>query len=218
VEATPRRPGRFVSAVALITLVCFGGCASTATIARTDGPDNEARIVTSDLGAVYVSARNGQTYRIGRESISSIDHPGNVEVLIGSIVVGLVGLAVFGAYQDGGDRDVIAPVALLYGGPGLALLFTGLYRYMSSVQAAQAFESAEIPAGAPPPPPLAPVWTPVPPPGAAPPPGLPTLPTPPPAGTTPPPAGTTPPPAGTTPPPSPTTTPPQEPEARPDAT
>jgi hypothetical protein len=48
VETAPRRPGRFVSAVALITLTCFGGCASTATIARTDGPDNEARIVSSD--------------------------------------------------------------------------------------------------------------------------------------------------------------------------
>jgi hypothetical protein len=89
VEPAPRRPGRFVSAVALTTLVCFGGCASTATIQRTDGPDNEARIVSSDAGGIYVPARNGQTYRIGRESISGIDHPGNVEILIGSILVGV---------------------------------------------------------------------------------------------------------------------------------
>ena len=182
-EPTPRRPSRFVSAVALITLVCFGGCASTATIARTDGPDNEARIVSSDAGAVYVSARNGQTYRIGRESISAIDHPGNVEILIGSILVGVASLVAVAAYEDG-DRDAVAPLALVYGGPGLALIISGLYRYISSVQAAQAFESAEVPVRAPPPPP--PVWMPLPPPGMAPPPALPTLPAPPPGGTTPP--------------------------------
>jgi hypothetical protein len=204
VEPTPRRPGRFVSAIALIALVCSGGCASTATIGRVDGPDNEARIVTSDVGAVYVSARNGATYRIGRESISSIDHPGNVEILIGSILAGVGTLAIVGAYQDG-DRDVILPVALVYGGPGLALLISGLIRYVSSVQAAQAFESAEVPAVRPLPPP---VWTPVPPPGMAPAPGLPTLPAPPPGGTEPP----TPPAPPTAPPP------PEEPEVRPDAT
>lgn len=201
-ERTPRRPGRIVSAVALTTLVCFGGCASTATIARTDGPDNEARIVTSDAGAVYVSARNGATYRIGRESIGTIDHPGNVEILIGSILVGVASLVAVSLYQEG-DSDAVAPIALVYGGPGLALMISGLYRYISSVQAAQAFESAEPPFPAPPPP-FPPVWMPVPPPGMAPPPGIPTLPAPPPGGTTPP-APPAPPPA-------------EEPEVRPDAT
>ena len=199
-ETAPRRPDRFVSAVAVITLACFGGCASTATIARTDGPDNETRIVSSDAAAVYVSARNGQTYRIGRESVIAIDHPGNVEILIGSILAGVGTLAAVAAY-DGGDRDAAAPIALVYGGPGLALLISGLIRYISSVQAAQAFESADIPMVRPPPP----VWMPMPPPGTAPPPppGLPTLPAPPPGGTT---------------PPAPPAPPPEEPEVKPDAT
>lgn len=199
-EPAPRRPGRLVSAVALITLVFSGGCASTATIQRTDGPDNEARIVTSDAGAVYVAGRNGQIYRIGRESVSEIDHPGNVEILIGSLVVGLVGALAIGVYEDGGDRSGVAAVAIIYGGPGLWLLISGVHRYTSSVQAAQAFESADVPAGALPPPPLPPVWTPVPPPGVAPPPGLPTLPAPPPNG------------------PTPAAPPPEQPEVRPDAT
>ena len=181
-EATPRRPRRLVSAVALITLGCFGGCASTATIERTDGPDNEARLVGSDAGAVYVRARSGQTYRIGRESISDIDHPGNVEILIGGLLLGLVTTIAVDVYEDG-DRDAVAPLALVYGGPALTLMFTGLYRYIRSVQAAQAFESAEAPVRALPPPP--PVWMPLPPPGTAPPPVLPTLPAPP-GGPTPP--------------------------------
>jgi hypothetical protein len=163
VEPAPGRPGRLVSAVALITLVCSGGCASTATIGRVDGPDNEARIVTSDVGAVYVAGRNGQIYRIGRESISAIDHPGNVEILIGSILVGLASLVAVSLYEDG-DRDAVVPVALVYGGPGLAFMISGLYRYMSSVQAAEAFESADIPAGAPPPAGTTPPASPPPPP------------------------------------------------------
>ncbi len=203
-DPTPRGPGRFVSAVALGTLICFGGCASTATIGRVDGPDNEARIVSSDAGAVYVSARNGQTYRIGRESISGIDHPGNVEILIGSILVGVGTLAIVGAYRRR-RQGLIPAFALVYGGPGLTLLISGLIRYLSSVQAAQAFESAEVPAGPlPPPPPPPPGWVPMPPPpGMAPPPALPTLPAPPPGGTT---------------PPAPPAPPPEEPQVKPDAT
>ena len=202
-EPTPRRPGRFVSAVALITLVCFGGCGTAATIQRTDGPDSEARIVSSDASAVYVSARNGATYRIGRESIRGIDHPGNVELLVGSVMAGFITLLVALSYQTINTDEL--GVALAYGGPGLGLAISGLYRYMSSVQAAQAFESAgaALPSLPPPPPPPPPGWTPVPPP-ATPPPGLPTLPAPPPAGTTPP--------APPAPPP------PEEPEERPDAT
>lgn len=200
-EPTPRRPGRFVTAVALLTLVCFGGCASTATIARTDGPDSEARIISSDAGGVYVSARNGQTYRIGRESISAIDHPGNVELLVGSLLVGFITLLVVSSYETVNSDEL--GIALAYGSPGLWLMIAGGYRYMSSVQAAQAFESAEPPFPAPPPP-FPPVWMPVPPPGMAPPPGIPTLPAPPPGGTTPP-APPAPPPA-------------EEPEVRPDAT
>ena len=199
-ETTPRRPSRFVAAVALITLACFGGCASTATIERTDGPDNEARLVGSDAGAVYVRARSGQTYRIGRESISDIDHPGNVEILIGGLMIGFVSALAVDVYEDG-DRDAVLPLALIYGGPALALIISGLHRYIRSVQAAQAFESAEVPVHTLPPPP--PVWMPMaPPPGMAPPPVLPTLPAPP---------------GGPTPPASPAPQP-EEPEVTPDPT
>jgi hypothetical protein len=75
--------------VAVIALVCLGGCSSTATIVRTDGPDNEAEIANSDAAALYVRARNGQIYRINRESIADIDHPGNVEIIVGSLLLGL---------------------------------------------------------------------------------------------------------------------------------
>jgi hypothetical protein len=157
-----------------ITLLCFGGCASTATIQRTDGPDSEALIVSSDPGAVYVRARNTQTYRIGRESISGIDHPGNVEIVAGAILIGLGAALAVSVYQDTGERAAIPFVFGIYGGPGLGMAISGTIRYLASLRAAEAFESVN--------PPLPPV-SPVPLPGAYPP-----VPVPPPPATEPAPA------------------------------
>jgi hypothetical protein len=157
--------------VAVVVILCFGGCSSTATIVRTDGPDNEAEIVSSDAGAVYVRGHNGRIYRIGRESISDIDHPGNVEILVGSILLGILALGLSESY-DHTSRDELALISALYGGPGLSLLISGLVHYVPSVQAARAFESAEPPVRPLPPfayPPPVTVPPPAPPPAVAPP-------------------------------------------------
>jgi hypothetical protein len=136
--------------VVAITLICFGGCASTATIARTDAPDNEAEIARSDADALYLLARNERIHRIPRESIAGIDHPGNVEILVGGILLGLFTIAAVGIRNDRDKNEVIVPLAIVYGGPGLALLLSGMLRYIPSVQAARAFESAPRPAPLPP--------------------------------------------------------------------
>jgi hypothetical protein len=185
--------------VAAVLLVCLSGCA-TATIARRDGPDNEARIVSSDAGAIHVRARNGLTYRIPREAVIGIDHPGNVEVVFGAILLVLAG-ALFADLRDEGNSDAL-PISLVYGIPGVTLLATGLARYIPSVTAASEFTPAPaMPApgyGPAPVPPIPPggIWVP-PPAGAAP------------AGTAP----ATPPPPSTTPP-----APPEEPEVVPGST
>jgi hypothetical protein len=165
--------------VAVVAIVCVGGCASTATIARTDGPDNETQIDSSDAGALYVRARNGRIYRIPRESIASIDHPGNVEILVGGILAALT-VIIAGDIKDNSNREDAYILAAVYGAPALWLITSGLVKYVPSVQAAHAFESAEpappapwlpppLPAAAPPmPPPAAPAGPP--PPLTAPPP------------------------------------------------
>jgi len=146
--------------VAAIALICFSGCASTATIARTDALDNEAEIEHSDADALYLLARNGQVHRIPRQSIRGIDHPGNVEMLIGAI---LLGLGAFTAYEEWNrnDHDDAALVTAVYGIPGLTLFLTGLFRYIPSRKAAWEFQFADRPATPPPPPG---VWYPPPPP------------------------------------------------------
>jgi hypothetical protein len=163
---------RKIGAVGMVALVCSGGCSWTATIGRTDAPNNEAEILRSDANAVYVLGSNGRTYRLGRESVRGIDHPGNVEMLIGSILLGLGAAVVIDERKSSSPDDVLA-LTIIYGGSGLALLLSGLVRYVPSFQAARAFESADtsvrpLPPGAPVPTfvPYPPPPTPAPPPPA----------------------------------------------------
>jgi len=166
--------------VAAIALICFSGCASTATIARTDALDNEAEIEHSDADALYLIARNGQLHRIPRQSVRGIDHPGNVEVLVGAI---LLGLGAFTASEEWkkNDHDDAALVTAVYGIPGLTLLLLGGVRYIMSLRAAWAFQTADAPLGEqwpsrPPPPPPPAAYPP--PPGLSAPPPAPPPPTP----------------------------------------
>jgi hypothetical protein len=126
--------------VALVAIVCFGGCASTATIARTDGPDSEAGIERSDA--------------------SAIDHPGNVEILVGGSLLALLAFGISTAYENNHNNGELLAVGVVYAIPGLALITSGLVKYVPSVRAAHAYESADLaPAGS---------WIPAPPPAAAP--------------------------------------------------
>jgi hypothetical protein len=129
------------AAVALAAMVCFEGCTATATIVRNDSPNNEAEILQSDERALYVQGAQGRTYRIGRESVITIDHPGNVEAVIGGILLGFGGALVVGSIQERNSGERIA--GAVYAAPGLLLLAMGLYKYVTSKSAASAFENAE---------------------------------------------------------------------------
>jgi hypothetical protein len=181
-----------------MVVICFTGCSWTATIGRTDALDNEAEIEHSDADALYLRARNGQLHRIERHRVASIDHPGNVEMIVGAI---LLGVGVMGAAQEWNknrDNDDTAALLIIYGGSGLGLILSGLIRYIPSLKAAWAFQTAD--------PPIKPL-----PPGAAYPP--------PPAAYPPPPPGYRPPPAAPAPaPPSPPPSDEEQPQVIPDAT
>jgi hypothetical protein len=147
---TDERPPRAPSAlVALVVLAGFG-CANTATIARTDGPDNEAFIERSDSQALYVRGSNGQIYRLARRSVGEIDHPGNVLLTIGAVLGVSLGVALAGS-SAAERRDVLRPLLLIYGLPSLAMMLTGGLGYLRSVQAVQAFQAADTPVMAVPP-------------------------------------------------------------------
>lgn len=123
-----------------LTIALSLGCANTATIRRNNGPDLEAQIVSADPGALNVAGSDG-VYRIPREDVYDIDHPGNVTLGVG---VGLLALAVvaFAALAANGslDRGTGPAVGSLLAAPGAGLTFFGSVIYLRSKHASAAFE------------------------------------------------------------------------------
>jgi hypothetical protein len=129
------------SIAAWSTAVSFAACASTATIQRFDGPDTEAEIERSDYDALYVRGSNGQLYRLERGKVGTVDHPGNVNMVVGAALLTLGALSLLGNNEQTTQRQRNT-AAVLYGLPGLTLFVSGIFIYMRSKGAAKSFEQA----------------------------------------------------------------------------
>lgn len=66
-------------------LAALAGCGTTASIKRHDGRDIEGKIVGGDVANVYVRTAGGKPLPVPRESITDVDHPGNVLAIIGVV-------------------------------------------------------------------------------------------------------------------------------------
>jgi hypothetical protein len=123
-------------------LVLTLSCSTTATIQRVDGPDNEATIEHSDAHALYVRGSNGQLYRLPRSSVGDIDHPGNVNLILGA-ALGVMTAAIIISTRNEGENEARAALGVIYGAPSLGLILSGGYSYLRSKEAARKFEEAE---------------------------------------------------------------------------
>jgi hypothetical protein len=153
-RAMSRRTGtRRTALLTALAMTCAAGCGSTATITRVDGYIDEARIVRSDSGALYVqtdSSTGGTEIRLDRTIVRDIDHPGNAAMIVGGLFLGVLALMVSSRpFRDellhgpaGDTSNGAGPLTLMVGTPGVGLLGYGLFRYMSSKRAASAFEHA----------------------------------------------------------------------------
>jgi hypothetical protein len=92
------KPRRVAAATAVALAV--SACSTTATIQRFDGPDVEATIEDSDARGLYVRASNGRIYRLDRNQVGDIDHPGNVALTVGAALVGMLAITVAGTSKD----------------------------------------------------------------------------------------------------------------------
>lgn len=133
-----------------IVFVILAGCGSSATILRPDQARRRGEIVRSDANALYLRPAGGteELGRVERRDVADIDHPGNVAMLIGAALLG--NFAVLLTQQDfrselvhgaRGDTSTGAlPLTLMFAVPGVLLLGSGTYHYVSSKSAARAFE------------------------------------------------------------------------------
>jgi len=136
------RPSLGRQVVAGLLLMSFPAC--TATVHRVNGPNVEAEIVGSDADGLQVASDQGTTYRLPRDSVAAIDHPGDVTAILGAIAIivgGLVAVTASGARSDQPRRKAFLPGLAVSSG-GFALLLGGLIPYSRSRTAAHAFLEA----------------------------------------------------------------------------
>jgi hypothetical protein len=76
--------------VALVLLVAFvEGCSTSAGIERRSGPTIVGRIDYSDANRLYVTGDDDERYSIERSDVISVDHPGKIGTVIGTITSGV---------------------------------------------------------------------------------------------------------------------------------
>jgi hypothetical protein len=151
--------------------ISLGGCSTTATIHRANGPAYEAKILRSDPTSLDVQGDDERPYRVPCEQVSEIDHPGNVIATVGAALMGIAGLAAWSIATERSQadrRDGVIAVSIGYGLPGLLMAVYGGSVWYSSKNKARACEEAPMPVVATPPdrpaypPPwAAPTWSPV---------------------------------------------------------
>jgi hypothetical protein len=130
-----------LSARAATGLLLIASACSTATIYRHNAPDLEATIVGGSDKYLYVETEDGRVVRIAREKVSEIDHPGNVEAIVGSILLAYGGgLTAWGlAGRENGPMSVALGVSGgILGIPGVILLASGLMNWSRSASAVDA--------------------------------------------------------------------------------
>ena len=76
------------------------GCARTATILRSNGPNLESRIVDSDATALFVQSDNGLVYRVERRTVADIDHPGNIHLVFGALSLAASAAMISSSFTD----------------------------------------------------------------------------------------------------------------------
>ena len=97
-----------------LAVVLAAGCSTTATIDRSpqNGGSLDGYIIGSNPGSVLVAGPNGPV-SIPRSHITGVDHPGNVQTVIGAALsfVGLLGLTTgFLQCDPGPNAFCIGPV------------------------------------------------------------------------------------------------------------
>ena len=126
-----------------------GACSTTATISRDHGPAYEATIVGSDADTLRLEDRYGHPFPVPRGDVVDIDHPGNVLMTIGAVMLGVGTLNVLGTYgeviepmpgQSQSQAAVNAGIATMI--PGAVMTVVGAIIYHRSRKNADAFESA----------------------------------------------------------------------------
>ncbi len=132
------RPFRaLVWTLAVTTTACSG----SATITRRTGPSLSGRIVTSEPDSLQIRDDDGGGVTLSRGQVETIDHPGNVLLVAGLVVLGMAAQIALEEPQTRGER---ALTGAIFGLPALSMIWWGGSTYLRSRQAASRFEQEAV--------------------------------------------------------------------------
>lgn len=139
------KTGAVIMASMLLTLQT--ACSTTATVHRVFGPAYEGRVHGSDATSVNVGAANGLVYRVDGGEITDIDHPGNVHLTVGGVLLGLgTALAVSAtSAASSSERNDQLGAAIGYAAISVPFIVYGSWVWARSRGAARAFAEAPRP-------------------------------------------------------------------------
>ena len=151
-----RRNMQAVTLVLLCALV--PACSTAAAVERRTGPTLVGKIDHSDADRLYLTTDQDQRFAIERADVVSIDHPGKIGMVIGTITsgIGLVFLAVSPFLRDGCGPDYTSPspcwnLRAISATIGLGYLLVGLPVLLGNYAVNSRSQSAAAPPRSPPP-------------------------------------------------------------------
>ena len=65
------------------------GCGTSALIDTKEGRHVDARIVGGSPGSIYLAGDNRDRFTLRRDDIASVDHPGDVPIIIGTVLTAI---------------------------------------------------------------------------------------------------------------------------------
>jgi hypothetical protein len=122
----------------IAAFLCLTAC-STATIERSGLPNLEGRIVASDERSVYVLGDEGQTFAVPRRTLRDIDHPGNVLLTVGGVLLAFAGISYLSTGSASNEDEQARKTANLFGAIGAPLFLGGIIPWLMSSRAAANF-------------------------------------------------------------------------------
>jgi hypothetical protein len=122
-----------------LAVATLSACTTTATISRSDGYEVEGWIRGGSPDAIVVDPRVGKRQIIPRSAVKEIDHPGNVHLLVGGLVLGYGAVVIAnGAHDCANSNDggatcffMVTPALI-----GASIAVWGLATWLGSKDAA----------------------------------------------------------------------------------
>jgi hypothetical protein len=116
-----------------------GGCGTSAVIDTKEGRHVDARIVGGSPGSIYLAGDDRDQFTLRRDDIASIDHPGDVPIIIGTVLTAIGAFRLWQGDSRCNDRGASGDVYCIANATpamgGVLSLAWGLWAYHRSTHA-----------------------------------------------------------------------------------